>query len=216
MFSLRITAPPPSEEMVRRMCGRIVHRGPDDEGVYCDQSVALGMRRLSIIDLDGGSQPIFNEDGTIVVVFNGEIYNFQELRRSLQEKGHQFATSSDTEVIVHLYEEYGEDFPHHLTGMFGIALWDSNERRLVLVRDRLGKKPLYYTIVNDRLVFGSELKALLVDEDVPRQIDPQAVYNYLALGYVPRPRSIYRDIYKLPPGTTLVADEHGVRQKRYW
>src|SRR6185436_12994900 len=146
----------------------IVHRGPDDEGIYVDGPVGLGMRRLSIIDIAGGHQPISNEDGTVWVVFNGEIYNYRELRPNLEARGHRFATNSDTETIVHLYEEYGPDFVHHLRGMFAIAL----------VRDRLGIKPLYYAALGDRLVFGSELKALLAD-GVSREIDRQALNDYL-------------------------------------
>ena len=148
-------------EMIERMCGRIVHRGPDDQGMYLKGPVGLGMRRLSIIDLETGAQPIFNEDRSVVTIFNGEIYNYQELRRELIERGHHFKTCGDTEVIVHLYEEYGLDFANHLNGMFAIALWDGVRRRLVLIRDRLGQKPLCFAPTKDGIVFGSELKCLL-------------------------------------------------------
>ncbi len=215
-FAYREGAAGVSAALTRQMCDQIVHRGPDEEGIYCDKQVALGMRRLSIIDLDTGSQPIFNEDRSVVVVFNGEIYNFAELRAILESKGHRFATDTDTEVIVHLYEEYGDSFPEHLNGMFAIALWDIRRRRFLLVRDRLGQKPLYYADVNGKLVFGSEIKTILQDGEVPRRLDPQAVYNYMVLGYVPQPRSIYRDVRKLPPATVLVADQGGVRMQRYW
>ncbi|MGD9857242.1 MAG: asparagine synthase (glutamine-hydrolyzing), partial [Planctomycetaceae bacterium] len=210
------STPAASADLVHRMCEAIVHRGPDDEGLYGDQDVALGMRRLSIIDLDNGSQPIFNEDGTVVVVFNGEIYNFRELRVALESRGHRFATASDTEVIVHLYEEYGEDFPVHLNGMFAIALWDKAQQQLLLVRDRLGVKPLYYGNVNGTIIFGSELKTVLLDESVSREVDAQAVYDYFVLGYIPQPRSIYRDIRKLPPGCLLKARDGDISIRRYW
>jgi len=197
------------------MCQTIVHRGPDDEGVYAEGPVGLGMRRLSIIDLAGGQQPIANEDQTVWVVFNGEIYNYRELRPDLEAKGHRFTTNSDTEVIVHLYEEFGADFPEHLRGMFAIALWDKTRETLILVRDRLGKKPLYYAEHAGKLVFGSELKALLSD-DVPRDIDPQALHEFLSYNYIPGPRTIFQVAKKLQPGHRLIAHRGHIAISPYW
>ncbi|REK22356.1 MAG: asparagine synthase (glutamine-hydrolyzing) [Planctomycetota bacterium] len=201
---------------IDRMCAQIVHRGPDDQGTHVADSLGIGMRRLSIIDLDTGSQPIFNEDRTVVTVFNGELYNFQELRADLLARGHTFATQGDTEVIVHLYEEYGVDFVTQLNGMFAIAVWDAREERLVLVRDRLGQKPLYYAETADGLVFGSELKCLLQVDEVGTDIDRQAVFHYFSLGYIPHPWTIYEQVRQLDPGGRLIVDRSGVRLDRYW
>ena len=198
------------------MCAQIVHRGPDDEGIFVDGALGLAMRRLSIIDVEAGRQPIFNENGDVSVVFNGEIYNFLELRDELAAKGHQFRTRSDTEVLVHLYEEVGVDFVKRLNGMFSVALWDRRQRRLVLARDRLGQKPLYYCQTDDGLVFGSELKCLLQCDEIPRNVNPEAVYHYFTLGYIPNPLTIYQDIRQLPPAHRLVVDGKGVREERYW
>jgi asparagine synthase (glutamine-hydrolysing) len=182
----------------------IAHRGPDDDGFHFEPGVGLGHRRLSIIDLSGGHQPLFNEDNTVAVVFNGEIYNFQELVVELQARGHTFRTRSDTEVIVHAWEEWGEACVTRFRGMFAFGLWDRNRETLFLARDRLGVKPMYYTVLPDgMLLFGSELKALLVHRDVTRAIDPETVEEYFALGYVPEPRTIFRNAYKLPPAHTL-------------
>src|SRR5205823_2396752 len=172
----------PDEDILTRMGNVIVHRGPDDHGHYACRGIALGMRRLSIIDLEGGHQPITNEDGTIWVVCNGEIYNFKELRTYLEAGGHVFQCDSDTEVIVHLYEEMGLDFLKHLRGMFAIALWDAKLSRLILARDRLGKKPLYVLKAPHRLLFASEIKSLLEVSDIPRRISHGALQEYLALG----------------------------------
>jgi asparagine synthase (glutamine-hydrolysing) len=208
---------PVSSGQVRAMCSTLVHRGPDGEGTYLGTGVGLGMRRLSIIDLDTGDQPVHNEDGTIWVVFNGEIYNFEELRRELEGRGHVFYTRTDTEVIVHLYEERGAGCVDALRGMFAFAVWDQRARRLLLARDRLGIKPLYYARVGDRLVFASELKALLALPDVPRDIDWTAFGHYLAFLTTPGDRSILRSIRKLPPGHVLVATAGGQeRIERYW
>jgi asparagine synthase (glutamine-hydrolysing) len=205
-------------ELVRRMCQAMVHRGPDDEGSQHLDGVTLGMRRLSIIDLDGGHQPIRNEDSTVWVVQNGEIYNHLELRDQLIAAGHLFATQSDTEVLVHGYEQWGEGLLERLNGMFAFALLDRPRGRLLLARDRMGIKPLHYAINGRRLVFASELKALLCDPALHRGIDPAALDQYLALEYVPSPRCIVRGISKLPPAHALtwtVADgEHHLR--RYW
>jgi len=202
-------------ETVARMCDTLRHRGPDDEGIYVDGPLGMGMRRLSIIDLSTGKQPISNEDETVWTVYNGEIYNFPELRVSLEAKGHRFYTHTDTEVIVHLYEEYEEDFVTHLAGMFAIALWDTRQKKLLLARDRVGIKPLYYSVGLDRLVFGSEIKALLQD-GVPREIDPQALHDYLSFNYVPGPRTIFSHIRKLPPGHLLTCKSGDVKVRSYW
>ncbi len=208
--------PPEREADVRRMCQRMVHRGPDDEGRYTDGHVALGMRRLSIIDVAGGRQPVANEDGTVSLVLNGEIYNYRDLRRDLEARGHRFATQSDTEAIVHAYEEYGDDCIQRLNGMFAWALWDRTRRRLVIARDRMGIKPLFYTLQGTSLVFASELRSLLACGGLTREIDVQALNEYLSFEYVPAPRSIVRGVRKLRPGHVLVFDERGLRETPYW
>ncbi len=191
--------------LLRTMAGQLVHRGPDDEGYYVDPQArcGLGFRRLSIIDVAGGHQPLSNEDGTIWVIFNGEIYNFRDLRAELQQRGHTFRTQTDTEVIVHLYEEHGERCCEHLAGMFALALWDERAGRLLLARDRFGKKPLIYAEHNGCLFFASEAKAILAAPGVPRELDPWSLHRYLILQYVPAPHSIYRGFHKLPPGHFL-------------
>ena len=191
----------PDGMLVKRMCDRLIHRGPDGEGYYCAAGVALGHRRLSIIDVNGGSQPMGNEDGSIQVVFNGEIYNFLELRRDLVQKGHHFVTRSDTEVLVHLYEEVGERLPEYLNGMFAFAIWDSRRKELFLARDRFGKKPLYYSsaVAGTRFCFASELKGLTALPGFDAAVNPQSVANFLAFSYVPDPDTIYHDVFKLPP-----------------
>src|SRR6187551_436720 len=188
-------------DAVKRMNGRLVHRGPDSEGFFHDGGVALAMRRLSIIDLEHGDQPISNEDGSVVVVQNGEIYNYRELRQELERRGHRFATASDTEVLVHLYEEHGDEFVERLRGMFALALWDGRQRRLLLARDRFGIKPLYYRVAGGGLSFASELKALLEQPGFSRQMDPRAVAAYLAFNSIPAPLTIFAEARKLPPGT---------------
>src|SRR6266566_5177627 len=180
---------PVDVEILRRMLESIRHRGPDDEGVYVDGNAAIGMRRLSIIDLAGGRQPIANEDGSVLVVLNGEIYNYRELRDRLKARGHAFTTASDTEVLVHLYEDLGDDCVHELRGMFAFAIWDRRRRRLLVARDRLGIKPLYYTEIGRRLVFASEIKALLQYPGVKASADLQAIGNFLSLKYVPAPQT---------------------------
>jgi asparagine synthase (glutamine-hydrolysing) len=203
-------------ELVHRMTETIVHRGPDDEGIYVDRGIGLGFRRLSIIDVAGGHQPICNEDGSIWVMLNGEIYNYPELHRELVSRRHRFSTRSDTETVVHLYEEYGEDCFARLRGMFAIALWDSRERKLLLARDRVGKKPLFYAADGKRILFGSELKCLLAADSLPRDIDVHALCDYFSLGYVAAPKTIYRAVQKLLPGHYLVASASGLRVQRYW
>jgi asparagine synthase (glutamine-hydrolysing) len=206
----------PDAETADRMCRVIRHRGPDDQGVYREAPAFLGMRRLSIIDLEGGHQPIANEDGSVLLVFNGEIYNFKELRSELQARGHRFSTSSDSECIVHAYEEYGESCFERLRGMFGLALWDVPRQRLVLARDRLGKKPLYYREVPGGLAFASELKSLLELPGAAREIDRAALRDFLVLGYVPTARCIFQGIAKLPPAHYLVFESGNLRVRRYW
>jgi asparagine synthase (glutamine-hydrolysing) len=206
----------PDEAVVRRMTRRLWHRGPDGEGYHCAEGVGLGMRRLSIIDIATGQQPIHNEDGTVWVVFNGEIYNFATVRARLEQAGHRFSTRSDTEVIVHAYEEYGDDFASALSGMFAIALWDARRRRLLLVRDRLGKKPLLYADLGERLVFASEPASLIAHPAVPRDVDHAGVLGFLAYQAVPAPRTGFAAIRKLEPGHRLVWDRNGIRQERYW
>ena len=191
----------PDPGLVRQMCDLLVHRGPDGSGFHHDGQAALGMRRLAIIDMAGSEQPVYNEDRTVVAVFNGEIYNFGELRDKLRQRGHRLTTGGDSECLVHLYEDYGDDLVHHLRGMFAFAIWDAAERRLLLARDRVGKKPLYWREDGTSLAFGSELKALVADPVVPRRIDPVALHHYLTYQYVPAPWSIYEGIQKLPPGT---------------
>ena len=204
-------------EILDRMCRIIQHRGPDDQGVTVKTGVALGMRRLAIIDLVSGNQPMSGEDGSVTIVFNGEIYNFQEIKPKLEARRHSFQTHSDTEAIVHAYEEFGPDCLKDLRGMFAFAIWDDKARTLFVARDRAGKKPLYYTTTaNGTFVFGSELKALLEHPDVQRELNPEGLDAYFTLGYVPDPLSIFRDIHKLPPGCYLTFREGEVSVKQYW
>jgi asparagine synthase (glutamine-hydrolysing) len=202
---------------VRRMCDTIIHRGPDDEGIYTRGRAGLGMRRLSIIDLSGGHQPIHNEDAGVWIVFNGEIYNFPELRKDLVSRGHQFYTHSDTEVIVHLYEEMGADCIQELRGMFAVAIYDERRDSLLLARDRLGKKPLYYAINNGRLYFGSEIKTILaVAPELASEINSQALLQFFALQYIPDPNSAFKSISKLPPGHLLEYSRGEAKIRQYW
>lgn len=206
---------PVSKVILKRMSDSIIHRGPDDEGFYVKDNIGLAFRRLSIIDLNTGNQPIHNEDCTIWVVFNGEIYNYVELRGVLIDKGHSFYTCSDTEVIVHLYEEYGTEFPLHLNGMYGIALWDEKKKTLLLVRDRPGIKPLYYAETDDGLVFGSEIKSLL-KAGVRRVMDYEAINQYLSYGYTLSPLTGFEAIRKLDSGHMLVCSGSGCSKKEFW
>lgn len=202
---------------IERMCGAIRHRGPDGEGIHVRGGVGLGMRRLSIIDLAGGDQPIHNEDGTKTVVFNGEIYNYRQLRSELIARGHELRTHSDTETIVHLYEDYGADCVKHLRGMFAFALWDETRRTLLLARDRFGIKPLYVSIVDGTAVFASELKALLESDVVEGSLDWRAMEAYFRLGYIPAPYTPYAGIRKLEPGHLMLWQEDGSWiERRYW
>ena len=204
------------ERLLKRMTDALVHRGPDDDGFYCSGPIGLGHRRLSIIDLAGGHQPLANEDETVWIVFNGEIYNFGELHDELVKKGHVFKTRSDTEVIVHLYEEEGENCFKRLRGMFAIAIWDARNRKLLLARDRVGKKPLFYFYDGRRIAFASEMKAILEIPGIPREIDPEAVSDYFSLLYIPAPKSIFKNIRKVLPGHYLVVSQNGIRETEYW
>ncbi len=215
------------EPTLARMTDVLRHRGPDDEGRYFSEyrlrppypptpGVALGFRRLSIIDLAGGHQPMCNEDGSVWLVFNGEVYNFQDLRRRLEGSGHRFRTHSDSETILHLYEDEGTNCFQHLNGMFALALWDERRRRLVLARDRLGKKPLVYRADPDRLLFASELKSLLEAPGTPREIDPAAIDEYLTYQYIPPPNTIFRGVKKLPPGHFAVWEDGRLKVEPYW
>ncbi|MBW2731159.1 MAG: asparagine synthase (glutamine-hydrolyzing) [Deltaproteobacteria bacterium] len=201
---------------VARMCQTLAHRGPDDEGTYHEAHMALTMRRLAIIDPQGGQQPIASEDGDVVAVCNGEIYNFRELRAELQARGHRFRGQSDTEVLVHLYEEEGDALVSRLRGMFGLAIWDRRRQQLLLARDRLGIKPLYIADHQGTLVFGSELKAVLASELIPRRVDRTTLHHFLSLNYVPAPYSMVEGVEQLEPGTLLVCNASGARIHRYW
>lgn len=202
--------------IVEQMTQTLHHRGPDESGAYNDNQAALGHARLSIIDLTEGRQPLSNEDGTIWIVYNGEVYNFPALREELERQGHQFRTHTDTEVIVHLYERDGIDAVHSLRGMFAFALWDTRKQTFYLVRDRLGIKPLYYTHRNNRLLFGSEIKAILAGPNIPRRLRDDALSDYLTLQYVPAPKTMFADILKLEPGHWLRLDANGLHTQQYW
>jgi len=202
--------------ILTHMCQLLRHRGPDDEGYRVDSQAGLGVRRLSILDLVTGNQPIVNEDGTLWLVFNGEIYNYRELRSELEKKGHHFASKSDTEVIVHAYEEYGDRCVERFNGMFVFAIWDVSQRRLLIARDRLGIKPLYYWATQEQIVFGSELKAVIAHPDVPRDIDLVALDQFLTLEYIPAPRTIFQGIYKLPPAHRLIFQDAKLTVEPYW
>jgi asparagine synthase (glutamine-hydrolysing) len=202
--------------LVREMCDVMIHRGPDGEGYHDDEHATLGMRRLAIIDVAGGDQPIYNEDRTVAAVFNGELYDYAALRDALRRRGHRLATESDTECLVHLYEEYGDDLVHRIRGMFAFAIWDIKRRRLLLARDRVGKKPLYWRADGASLSFGSELKSLVQDTAMPREVDPIALHHYLTYQYVPAPWSIYQGVRKLEPGHLLVWQDGVHETRRYW
>ena len=201
---------------VERMGKVLTHRGPDDVGTFIDGAVGLGNRRLSIIDIDGGRQPISNEDGSAWIVFNGEIYNYRALRAELIARGHTLRTASDTEVIVHLYEDEGVDCVRRLEGMFAFAIWDSARRRLFLARDKLGQKPLYYYHKPGTFLFGSEIKAILEAQDFSPEPNPEAMHHYLSLRFVPAPDTMFKDIQKLPPAHTLVLEGDRLSLAKYW
>ncbi|OGP28037.1 MAG: asparagine synthase (glutamine-hydrolyzing), partial [Deltaproteobacteria bacterium GWB2_42_7] len=202
---------------LKRMTDSIIHRGPDEEGFYSDGKINLGIRRLSIIDIETGRQPVHNEDKTIWIVFNGEIYNFHELRKELEGKGHRFYTDhSDTEVIVHLYEEYGNDFTHKINGMFAIALWDKTKEKLILIRDRMGVKPLFYCLVNNKLIFGSEIKAIIANQDYNKDMNYQGIYHYFTFKNIPAPLTAFKGIYSLLPGEILTFSKGQMSKNRWW
>jgi len=205
-----------NESVIKRMTDIIAHRGPDDDGYYLDDNISMGVRRLAIIDLQTGHQPIANETKNLWVVLNGEIYNFQELRKDLEEKGHRFATKTDTEVITHSYEEYGVDCLKHFRGMFAFALWDKDKKSLFLARDRIGIKPIYYAVKNGKLIFASEIKALLEYDDITREIDIDALNLYLTFQYVPGPLTIFKGIKKLMPGNFLIYKGGNITIEQYW
>ncbi|MEK9148693.1 MAG: asparagine synthase (glutamine-hydrolyzing), partial [Candidatus Desantisbacteria bacterium] len=207
----------PKKDLILKMCDTLRHRGPDDEGIYIGKNIGLGHRRLSIIDLSTGHQPLSNEDDTIWIVFNGEIYNFLEIRPNLISRGHRFKTKTDTETVIHLYEEYGVDCVQHLRGMFALAIWDEKKRRLFLARDRIGKKPLCYSFTKNSFVFASELKAILEDIDINKEINLEAIHHYLTYQYVPSPLTIFTQIKKLPPGHIMVIEDGKIKRlERYW
>lgn len=203
-------------DLIQHMCAALEHRGPDSRGLHISENVGLGIQRLRVIDIETGDQPVYNEDGSIVVVFNGEIYNYRELRAQLQSRGHTLATGGDTEVIVHLYEEEGPACVCSLDGMFAFALWDARRSQLLLARDRVGKKPLFYALRDGSLTFASELGALVADGEIERDVDLQGLDCFLAHGYVQAPQSIFQGVSKLPPASTLLYRDRGVELKRYW
>lgn len=205
-----------SAELLKQMTDVIAHRGPDDDGFLLSGKAGLGHRRLSIIDVSGGHQPIFNEDGSVAIVFNGEIYNYRELAQLVEARGHHLKTRSDTETIVHLYEEFGEACVAMLRGMFAFAIWDSRQQTMLLARDRLGKKPLYYTDFQGCFSFGSEVKSVIQDRAIPREIDPEALADYFSFLAIPAPKSIFKHVRKLRPAHYLVVTPNGVREREYW
>jgi len=211
-----VESDPVDRAAIERMTEALAHRGPDDAGYFVKGRVGLGHRRLSIIDLSGGQQPIFNEDRSAAIVFNGEIYNHRDLATALTAAGHTFRTRSDTETILHSYEEHGDDCVDQLRGMFGFAIWDGTKRRLLLARDRLGIKPVYYYQNGRFLAFASEIKSLLEIASIPREVNAEALDMYLSLRYVPGPQTMFKNIFRLQPGHVLVADDSGVRTRKYW
>jgi asparagine synthase (glutamine-hydrolysing) len=215
-FDARTPPPDGAKDLLHSMCERMVHRGPDSEGLLVANGVALGMRRLAIIDLVTGEQPTYNEDKSVAVILNGEIYNYRELRDDLERRGHTFRSQSDTEVLPHLYEEFGDALVEHLNGMFALALWDSRRRRLLLARDRFGEKPLFWCVFDNTLLFASEPKVLLAHPAVRTSLNLQALRQYLSFDYVPAPLTIYQDINKLPAAHTLTLENGEIKTQCYW
>lgn len=203
-------------ELIKKMCDTLIHRGPDDEGIFVDGNFGFGMRRLSIIDIKSGHQPIFSRNGELAIVFNGEIYNYPDLKKELEGLGHRFVTNSDTETILKAYQQWGMDFPNKLNGMFAIAIWDSKDKKLILVRDRIGVKPLYYYLDDEKLLFGSEIKAILADDTIERKLNYKALDLYLSLLYVPNPYSMIEKISKLPPAHYLICQNGKTEIHKYW
>ena len=204
------------EALLRQMCSLLIHRGPDDEGFYTTERAAMGMRRLAIIDVAAGRQPLRNEDGSVWTVCNGEIYNYLELRADLESRGHRFLTSSDCETLVHLYEEYGADFVERLRGMFAFALWDERRQTMIIGRDRLGIKPLYYHVGQGTMAFASELKCLLASPGIDPVINNQALSEFFTFAYVPGPGTIYDGLLEVPPGHIGIWRNGAFRLQRYW
>nr|HQU81657.1 asparagine synthase (glutamine-hydrolyzing) [Pyrinomonadaceae bacterium] len=205
-----------SEAVLHSMCERMKHRGPDSEGLWTDETVALGMRRLSVIDLHTGEQPVYSEDKSIVVMMNGELYNYREVRAELEKRGHKFVTSSDTEILPHLYEEYGDAMLEHINGMFAFALWDKRKKKLLIARDKFGEKPLYYGVFDGKLIFASELKVLLANPSVKGEINLNSLRQFLSFDYVPAPNSIFQGISKLPAAHFLSVENGEIKTRRYW
>src|SRR5215213_3397374 len=206
----------PEQVMIETMTQAIIHRGPDSDGFHIEPGIGLGVRRLAIIDVKGGDQPIPNEDESLWIIFNGESHNFPDLYAHLVKRGHEFRTHSDTECILHLYEDYGDDCVHHLRGQAAFAIWDKKRKKLLLARDRMGKKPLYYTIQNGTFYFASELSALLIALPHKPEINLEAIDLYLSLQYIPDPLTAYQGIYKLPPAHRLVWKNGVAKTERYW
>ena len=204
------------EAVLHSMCERIVHRGPDSEGVWLDDQVALGMRRLSIIDLKTGDQPVFSEDKSVIVMMNGELYNYREVRAELEKDGFKFVTKSDTEILPHLYQKYADDLLDHVNGMYAFSLWDSRRKKLIIARDRFGEKPLYYGVFDGKMIWASEPKAMLAHPAVKAELDLDALRHYLSFDYVPAPMSIYKGIYKLPAAHVLTVENGEIKTRRYW
>lgn len=204
------------EAVLHSMCEAIVHRGPNSEGLWLDDTVALGMRRLSVIDLETGDQPVFSEDKSVIVMMNGELYNYREVRADLEKKGHKFVTKSDTEILPHLYQEHGDALVEHLNGMYAFSLWDTHRKKLIIARDRFGEKPLYYGVFDGKLIYASEPKAILAHPAVKTEIDLNALRHYVSFDYVPAPMSIYKGINKLPAAHILIVENGEVRTRRYW
>ncbi|MGB7208870.1 MAG: asparagine synthase (glutamine-hydrolyzing), partial [Pyrinomonadaceae bacterium] len=204
------------EAVLHSMCETIVHRGPDSEGLWLDDQVALGMRRLSIIDHKTGDQPVFSEDRSVVVMMNGELYNYREVRAELEKDGFKFVTKSDTEILPHLYQKFGDAFVEHVNGMYAFSLWDSRKKKLIVARDRFGEKPLYYGVFDGKLIWASEPKAILAHPSVKPELDLNALRHYVSFDYVPAPMSIYKGIHKLPAAHILTVENGEVRTRRYW
>ena len=204
------------EVVLHSMCETIVHRGPDSEGLWMDDTVALGMRRLSIIDLKTGDQPVFSEDKSVVVMMNGELYNYREVRAELEKDGFKFVTQSDTEILPHLYQRFGDAFIDHVNGMYAFSLWDARKKKLIIARDRFGEKPLYYGVFDGKLIWASEPKAILAHPTVKAELDLNALRHYVSFDYVPAPMSIYKSIHKLPAAHIMTVENGGVKTRRYW
>lgn len=205
-----------AEPVLHSMCNAILHRGPDSEGIWTDDTVSLGMRRLSIIDLHTGDQPVYNCDKSVIVMMNGELYNYREVRSALEKSGHRFTTRSDTEILPHLYEEYGEGMLEHVNGMYAFSLWDTRQKKLIIARDRFGEKPLYYGVFDNKLIWGSEPKAILAHPAVTPELDLNALRHYVSFDYVPAPMSIYKGINKLPAAHVLTVESGEISVRRYW